>query len=86
MAVDHDQLFKQLLRIFTIEFIWLFLPEVAEYIDPSSITLIETEMFTDLVTGKAIRPEEQKYLDESGQPLGFSNAPAVPDEALLGKK
>jgi hypothetical protein len=40
----------------------------------------------DLVTGKAIRPEEQKYLDESGQPLGFASAPAVPDEALASKK
>jgi hypothetical protein len=42
----------------------------------------------DLRTGKAIRPEEQKYLDESGQPLGHSYAPAVPDEAITaaGKK
>lgn len=40
----------------------------------------------DLVTGKAIRPEEQKYLDQSGQPKGFATAPAVPDEALSSKK
>ena len=40
----------------------------------------------DLVTGKAIRPEEQKYLDESGQPRGFATAPAVPDEALSRTK
>jgi hypothetical protein len=40
----------------------------------------------DLVTGKAIRPEEQKYLDESGQPLGFASAPMVPDEALSSKQ
>ena len=39
----------------------------------------------DVVTGKAIRPEEQKYLEESGQPLGFSYAPLVPDEALPNK-
>jgi hypothetical protein len=39
----------------------------------------------DLDTGKAIRPEEQKYLDESGQPIGFSYAPRVPDEALPRK-
>ena len=39
----------------------------------------------DLETGKAIRPEEQKYLDESGQPVGFSYAPRVPDEALPQK-
>ena len=36
----------------------------------------------DVTTGKAIRPEDQKYLDESGQPLGFSYAPPIPDEAL----
>jgi hypothetical protein len=36
----------------------------------------------DVVTGKAVRPEEQRYVDESGQPLGFSYAPPIPDEAL----
>jgi len=40
----------------------------------------------DLVTGKAIRPEEQKYLDESGQPLGFASAPMVTDDAVSGKR
>jgi len=40
----------------------------------------------DLVTGKAIRPEEQKYLDESGQPPGFASAPMVSDEALSNTK
>ena|SRR5437773_1830010 len=39
----------------------------------------------DLDTGKAIRPEEQKYLDQSGQPLGLSYAPRVPDEVLPQK-
>ena len=34
----------------------------------------------DLATGKAVRPEEQKYLDESGQPPGYVFAPSVPDE------
>ena len=36
----------------------------------------------DLETGKAIAPWEQHYLDESGQPLGHSFAPAVTDEEL----
>jgi hypothetical protein len=31
----------------------------------------------DLVNGKAIRADEQKYLDESRQPIGHSYAPAV---------
>ena len=36
----------------------------------------------DVLTGKAVRPEEQKYLDETGQPPGFSYAPPIPDEML----
>jgi hypothetical protein len=40
----------------------------------------------DLVSGKAVVPEEQKYLDESGQALGFSYAPRVPDEGELPQK
>ena len=43
-------------------------------------------ILVDVKTGKAIRPEEQKYLDESRQPFGFSYAPPVPDEALPDKK
>jgi hypothetical protein len=57
VATDHDQLFKQLLRIFTFEFILLFLKGVATYIDPASITFIETEVFTDLVTGERYRAD-----------------------------
>lgn len=40
----------------------------------------------DLTTGKAIRPEEQKYLDESGQPPGYVFAPSVTDEDLATRK
>ena len=40
----------------------------------------------DLVTGKALDPEEQKYLDESGQPVGYSFAPGVPDSAIAKAK
>jgi hypothetical protein len=36
----------------------------------------------DVATGKAVRPEEQKYLDASGQPLGYSYAPPIPDDML----
>ncbi len=31
----------------------------------------------NLETGKAINAEEQKYLDESGQPRGLSYAPTI---------
>lgn len=36
-------------------------------------------LHVDLATGKAIRPEEQKYLDENGQRTSY--APLLPDQA-----
>ncbi len=36
---DHDQLFKELLSTFFMEFLDLFLPELAKNIDPGSIRL-----------------------------------------------
>jgi hypothetical protein len=52
--IDHDQLFKRLLRTFFVEFIELFLPEVPAYLDPTSITFLEKEFFT------SARPEKRK--------------------------
>ncbi len=46
--MDHDPLFKELLRTFFIEFIELFLPEVASYLDPGAIEFLDKEMFSDL--------------------------------------
>jgi hypothetical protein len=39
--VNHDQLFKQLLGTFFAEFIELFLPQVSEYLDKTSITFLD---------------------------------------------
>ncbi len=50
-AIDHDQLFKELLSTFFVEFIELFLPNVAEIMDRHSITFLPQEYFTDLITG-----------------------------------
>ncbi len=36
--IDHDQLFKKLLSTFFFEFIELFLPEVANYLEREPIT------------------------------------------------
>jgi hypothetical protein len=49
--IDHDQLFKELLSTFFVEFIELFLPNVAEIMDRHSITFLPQEYFTDLITG-----------------------------------
>jgi hypothetical protein len=48
---DHDELFKQLLTTFLIEFLELFLPEVAAFIEPGSICFLPQEYFTDLISG-----------------------------------
>ena len=51
-TINHDQLFKELLTTFFVEFIELFLTEVLEYLDTSSITFVDKELFTDINRGK----------------------------------
>jgi hypothetical protein len=47
-----DQLFKDLLQTFFADFLALFLPEIAESIDPTSITFLGQEVFTDIPEGQ----------------------------------
>ncbi len=47
--MDHDQLFKELLRVCFVDFLELFLPEVLEYLDVNSIEFIEQESFSEIV-------------------------------------
>lgn len=49
--IDHDRLFKELLSTFFVEFIDLFLPEVSAYLEPDSLTFLNTEVFTDVTEG-----------------------------------
>jgi len=49
--IDHDRLFKELLSTFFVEFIDLFLPEVSAYLEPESLTFLNTEVFTDVTEG-----------------------------------
>jgi Domain of unknown function (DUF4351) len=48
---DHDHAFKELLGEFFPEFITLFFPQVAEYLDRDSIEFQPQEIFADLVDG-----------------------------------
>lgn len=50
--IDHDRLFKELLTTFFVEFIELFLPEVAAYLEEDSIEFIDKEVFTDVTAGE----------------------------------
>ena len=55
--IDHDQNFKELISTFFIEFLELFLPEIAKTIDPGSVKFLQQEYFVDLVEG------EEKIVD-----------------------
>jgi predicted transposase/invertase (TIGR01784 family) len=50
--VDHDQLFKELLRACFADFIELFLPEVSQYLDVNSIEFIEQESSSEITGGE----------------------------------
>ena len=49
---DHDRLFKELLGVFFYEFVEAFLPEVAAYLDRTSLVVLNPEVFTDVTSGE----------------------------------
>jgi predicted transposase YdaD len=50
--ISHDQKFKELISTFFLEFLELFLPELACTIEPDSVVFREQEYFVDLVEGE----------------------------------
>ena len=50
--IDHDRLFKELLSTFFVEFLDLFLPELAAYLDQHSLVFLDKEIFTDVTSGE----------------------------------
>ena len=46
--IDHDRLFKELLTTFFVDFITLFFPAVASYLQPDSVVFLDKELFTDI--------------------------------------
>jgi hypothetical protein len=70
-SIDHDQLFKQLLTTFFLEFLELFTPEFFAAIDPASLEILPLEYFTDIDAG------ERKAMDVIIRVnlLGRPNAP-----------
>jgi hypothetical protein len=71
MDTDHDQLFKQLLSTFFLDFLDLFFPEVLTYLEPDSLIFLEQEFFTDILLG------ERKLLDVVVK-ARFKNVPLPP--------
>ena len=50
-AIDHDRLFKELLTTFFFEFLELFVPSVASYLDRESLVFLDKEVLTDVTSG-----------------------------------
>lgn len=48
----RERLFKELLSTFFVEFLELFLPQVARLIDRDSVGFLPQEYFADLTTGE----------------------------------
>jgi Domain of unknown function (DUF4351)/Putative transposase, YhgA-like len=69
--IDHDQNFKELISTFFLEFLELFLPDIAQTIEPDSIKFLQQEYFADLVEG------DEKIIDllvevrQSGREAAF---------------
>jgi hypothetical protein len=51
MGMEHDRLFKELLTTFFVEFVYLFLPDMAEYLRRDSLEFLDKEVFTDIASG-----------------------------------
>ena len=71
MTIDHDRLFKELLSTFFWEFIQLFLPEVAAYLERDSITFLPQEVFTDVTAGERREVDLLAQARFSGQDACF---------------
>ncbi len=48
---DHDRLFKELLTVFFLDFVGLFLPDLAARIDAESVEFLHQELFSDMNEG-----------------------------------
>ena len=71
-TIDHDQLFKQLLTTFFLEFLELFTPEFFAAIDPYSLEVLPQEYFTEIEVGDRKAMDVIIRVDLLGRP----NAPA----------
>ena len=69
--MDHDRLFKELLTTFFVEFIDLFFPELAAYLDRDSIEFLDKEVFTDVTHGEKHEADIVAKARFRGKELGF---------------
>lgn len=68
---DHDRLFKELLTTFFVEFLELFLPQVADQIERDSVEFLPQEYFTDITAGERKVIDLLAQVRLAGQEVGF---------------
>ncbi|MDQ0230691.1 hypothetical protein J2S19_001947 [Metabacillus malikii] len=67
--IDHDRLFKELIRTFFGEFMLLFFPAIHESIDYRHTTFLSEELYRDILEGEKNRVDlliETKLKGEDG--------------------
>jgi predicted transposase YdaD len=69
--IDHDMRFKELISTFFMEFLELFLPEIAKTIEPDSVTFLQQEYFVDLQEGERKVIDLLAEVKQSGQDTAF---------------
>jgi hypothetical protein len=69
--MDHDQLFKELLRVCFVDFLKLFLPEVLRYLDVYSLEFIEQESFSEITENQMRSVDLLVKARFRGQPTYF---------------
>jgi hypothetical protein len=69
--MDHDWLFKKLLTTFFAEFLQLFFPGLAAYLDPDSVEFLDKELFTNVKQGERQEADLVAHARFRGQALCF---------------
>ncbi|MEL6319613.1 MAG: Rpn family recombination-promoting nuclease/putative transposase [Cyanobacteria bacterium J06626_14] len=69
--IDHDQLFKELLSNFFLEFLELFLPELASTIERKTIRFLPQEYFVDLTLGEKKIIDLLVEVQQAGEDMAF---------------
>jgi hypothetical protein len=69
--INHDRLSKELVTTHFIEFLELFYPQVASWIDPKSIIFLDKEIFTDVTSGERHEVDVVAKVRFRGQPAFF---------------
>jgi hypothetical protein len=69
--MDHDRLFKELLTVFLPDFLQVFCPELAAYVDMDSLKFLDKEVFTDVTRGEKHEADLVVHARFRGKPVYF---------------